>query len=138
MAAYANASLAFALDYEDVVCYCIHTGLVTIPAALAIGELHGASGREFLIAIERGYEIGTRIGLAMQPSCGHKFGASNIRRSPRVSQWVACSGSMPNEWTRRWVSRALMRRFRPPINTSARLQRLDRCVKRNSTGSECL
>ena len=68
MAAYANASLAFALDYEDVVCYCIHAGPVTIPAALAIGELHGASGRDFLIAVERGYEIGTRIGLAMQPS----------------------------------------------------------------------
>ena len=68
MAAYANASLAFALDYEDVVCYCIHAGPVTIPAALAIGELHGSSGRDFLLAIERGYEIGTRIGLSMQPT----------------------------------------------------------------------
>lgn len=68
MAAYANASLAFALDYEDVVCYCIHAGPVTIPAALAIGEMVGSSGREFIIAIERGYEIGTRIGLSMQPS----------------------------------------------------------------------
>ena len=68
MAAYANASLAFALDYEDVVCYCIHAGPVTIPAALAVGESRGVSGRDFIIAIERGYEIGTRIGLAMQPS----------------------------------------------------------------------
>lgn len=68
MAAYANASLAFALDYEDVVCYCIHAGPVTIPAALAVGEKLGASGRELLVAIERGYEIGTRIGLSMQPS----------------------------------------------------------------------
>jgi 2-methylcitrate dehydratase PrpD len=68
MAAYANASLAFALDYEDVVCYCIHAGPVTIPAALAVGEMLGSSGRELLIAIERGYEIGTRIGLSMQPS----------------------------------------------------------------------
>ena len=56
MAAYANASLAFALDYEDVVCYCIHAGPVTIPAALAVGEMLGSSGRELLIAIERGYE----------------------------------------------------------------------------------
>ena len=68
MAAYANASLAFALDYEDVVCYCIHAGPVTIPAALAIGESRKATGRDVIIAIERGYEIGTRIGLAMQPS----------------------------------------------------------------------
>ncbi len=68
MATYANASLAFALDYEDVVCYCIHAGPVTVPAALAVGESLHASGREVLVAIERGYEIGTRIGLAMQPS----------------------------------------------------------------------
>lgn len=68
MAAYANSSLAFALDYEDVVLYTIHAGPVTIPAALAVGQLARASGKEFLIAIERGYEIGTRIGLAMQPS----------------------------------------------------------------------
>ncbi|MGR9090564.1 MAG: MmgE/PrpD family protein [Gammaproteobacteria bacterium] len=68
MAAYANASLAFALDYEDVVCYCIHAGPVTVPAALAVGEKLGSSGRELLVAVERGYEIGTRIGLSMQPS----------------------------------------------------------------------
>lgn len=68
MATYANASLAFALDYEDVVCYCIHAGPVTIPAALAIGELVDANGRDLIMAIERGYEIGTRIGLSMQPS----------------------------------------------------------------------
>ena len=68
MASYANASLAFALDYEDVVCYCIHAGPVTIPAALAVGEQVGANGRDLIVAIERGYEIGTRIGRAMQPS----------------------------------------------------------------------
>ncbi|MGR8950484.1 MAG: MmgE/PrpD family protein [Gammaproteobacteria bacterium] len=38
MAAYANSSLAFALDYEDVVHCCIHAGLVTIPAALALAQ----------------------------------------------------------------------------------------------------
>jgi 2-methylcitrate dehydratase PrpD len=68
MATYANASLAFALDYEDVVCYCIHAGPVTIPAAMAVGELVNANGRDLIIAIERGYEIGTRIGNSMQPS----------------------------------------------------------------------
>ena len=68
MAVYANASLAFALDYEDVVHYCIHAGPVTIPAALAIGEHRHLSGKDIIIAIERGYEIGTRIGSAMLPS----------------------------------------------------------------------
>ena len=68
MAVYANASLAFALDYEDVVHYCIHAGPVTVPAALAIGEHRHASGKVLIVAIERGYEIGTRIGLSMLPS----------------------------------------------------------------------
>jgi 2-methylcitrate dehydratase PrpD len=68
MAVYANASLAFALDYEDVVHYCIHPGPVTVPAALAIGEHRHLSGKDFIIAIERGYEIGTRIGTSMLPS----------------------------------------------------------------------
>lgn len=68
MASYANASLAFALDYEDVTCYCIHAGPVTIPAALSVGELVKANGRDFIVALERGYEIGTRIGNSMQPS----------------------------------------------------------------------
>ena len=48
MAVYANASLAFALDYEDVVHYCIHAGPVTVPAALAIGEHRHASGKDFI------------------------------------------------------------------------------------------
>lgn len=68
MASYANSSLAFALDYEDVVHYCIHAGPVTVPAALALGEKLASSGKDFIVAIERGYEIGTRVGLAMQPS----------------------------------------------------------------------
>ncbi len=68
MAVYANASLAFALDYEDVVHYCIHAGPVTVPAALAIGEQRHLSGKDMIIAIERGYEVGTRIGLGMLPS----------------------------------------------------------------------
>lgn len=68
MASYANSSLAFALDYEDVVHYCIHAGPVTIPAALALGEKLNSSGKDFIVAIERGYEIGTRIGLSMQPT----------------------------------------------------------------------
>lgn len=67
-AAYANGNLAFALDYEDVVMYCIHAGPIVIPAALATAEKTGASGSDFLNAVVLGYEIGTRIGISMQPS----------------------------------------------------------------------
>jgi 2-methylcitrate dehydratase PrpD len=68
LATYANSHLAFALDYEDVVQYCIHAGPIVIPAALALCEQHRLSGREFLNAVVVGYEVGTRIGWAMQPS----------------------------------------------------------------------
>ena len=67
-AAYANGNLAFALDYEDVCHYVIHAGPIVVPAALAIGESIGASGRQFLTAVVAGYESGTRIGLSMQPT----------------------------------------------------------------------
>jgi len=67
-AAYVNGNLAFALDYEDVVLYTIHAGPIVIPAALAVGEKNKASGKDFILAVVLGYEIGTRIGLSMQPS----------------------------------------------------------------------
>lgn len=68
LAAYANSNLAFALDYEDVVAYAIHAGPIVVPAALALGERENVSGRDFLRSVVLGYEIGTRIGLSMQPS----------------------------------------------------------------------
>jgi 2-methylcitrate dehydratase PrpD len=67
-AAYANGGLAFALDYEDVCQYVIHPGPIVVPAALAVGESLRAGGRQLLASVVAGYEVGTRIGWAMQPS----------------------------------------------------------------------
>lgn len=41
-----------------------HPGIHVIPAALAMAEEKGLSGRDFITAIVAGYEIGTRIGIA--------------------------------------------------------------------------
>jgi 2-methylcitrate dehydratase PrpD len=41
-----------------------HPGIHVIPAALAMAERLGASGRDLLLAIALGYEIGSRIGIA--------------------------------------------------------------------------
>ncbi|MDI6763827.1 MAG: MmgE/PrpD family protein [Thermodesulfobacteriota bacterium] len=41
-----------------------HAGVHVVPAALAIGEERGASGKELLTAIILGYEIACRIGIA--------------------------------------------------------------------------
>jgi 2-methylcitrate dehydratase PrpD len=63
-AAYANASLGFALDYEDMIRYVAHPGHVTVGAGLAVG----GSGRDFLAALAAGFEICARIALAVQPT----------------------------------------------------------------------
>ncbi|MSQ69122.1 MAG: hypothetical protein EXR83_13215 [Gammaproteobacteria bacterium] len=68
VAAYANGGLAFALDYEDVCQYVLHAGPIVIPAALALAEAQHSSGKDFLTSVVLGYEVGTRIGRAMQPT----------------------------------------------------------------------
>jgi 2-methylcitrate dehydratase PrpD len=41
-----------------------HPGIHVVPAALAAAQERGATGRELLVAIALGYEIGSRIGIA--------------------------------------------------------------------------
>ena len=67
-AAYANANLGFALDYEDMLHYVLHPGHATVAAGLALGEDLHADGRDLLAAIVLGYEVGDRIAVAIQPS----------------------------------------------------------------------
>jgi 2-methylcitrate dehydratase PrpD len=43
-----------------------HPGIQVLPAALAVAQTRGASGRDFLTAFLVGYEIGGRIGAASQ------------------------------------------------------------------------
>jgi 2-methylcitrate dehydratase PrpD len=45
-----------------------HPGTVVIPAALAVGEWRGASGRELLAAVIAGYEVMLRVGAAITPA----------------------------------------------------------------------
>jgi 2-methylcitrate dehydratase PrpD len=67
-ASYANGSLGFALDYEDMLNYVVHAGYATVAAGLAVGEHRGVTGRDFLAAVVLGYEVSGRIGVAVQPS----------------------------------------------------------------------
>jgi len=67
-AAFVNGTTANALDYDDTLFGIGHPGASTIPAALAIGEWKEASGKDILNAILIGYDIGDRIGKAIQPS----------------------------------------------------------------------
>ena len=67
-AAFVNGTTANALDYDDTLLGIGHPGASVIPAALAMGEWKYASGKDVINAILTGYDVGDRIGVAIQPS----------------------------------------------------------------------
>lgn len=68
-AAWINGSISHAIEFDDIFRDAVyHPGCPTIAAALAVAEHNGISGRRLLEAIVIGYEISTRIGVAVQPS----------------------------------------------------------------------
>jgi len=63
-AAFANAVMARALDFEDSMIPGAHPGAAIIPAALAAAELAGGvSGADFLTAVVVGNELAIRLNL---------------------------------------------------------------------------
>jgi 2-methylcitrate dehydratase PrpD len=65
-AAFLNAALGHALDFDDThAAGTLHPGAPVIPAAIAAGEMSGASGAEVLAGIVAGYETACRIALAL-------------------------------------------------------------------------
>jgi 2-methylcitrate dehydratase PrpD len=68
-AAWINGSASHSVEFDDIYRDALyHPGCPTIAAALAVAEDQGRSGLELLKAITVGYEISTRIGVAVQPS----------------------------------------------------------------------
>jgi len=65
-AAFANASAAHALDFDDN-CYAglVHASAVVAPAVQAIGERQGLDGRSLLAAFVAGLEVEFAVGRAM-------------------------------------------------------------------------
>jgi 2-methylcitrate dehydratase PrpD len=73
-AAFANAMLCHGLDFDDTHSDSVsHVSTVVVPAAAALAEARGASGRELLTAVIAGNEIVTRIGMAT-PGAFHARG----------------------------------------------------------------
>jgi len=65
-AAFLNGALAHSLDFDDThAAASLHPGAPVIPAALAAGEMAGATGADVLAAIIAGYEVTCRIALAL-------------------------------------------------------------------------
>jgi len=68
-AAMANGTMAFHLELDDVHRTShTHPGVTTIPAALALAEQNGLSGKDVLAAVVLGYDAQARVGMAVSPS----------------------------------------------------------------------
>lgn len=73
MAAFANGTLSEALDYQDSNLWIrSHSGTSVIPTALAVAQTRDLTWAELTAAIIAGYEIHTRLLLAVQPSHWYK------------------------------------------------------------------
>ena len=69
IAALANATMAFHLELDDVHRTShTHPGISVIPAALAVCEEKKIDPRDFLTAVVVGYDVVTRVGMAVSPS----------------------------------------------------------------------
>jgi 2-methylcitrate dehydratase PrpD len=68
MAAFANGTIAHALDYDDTNrSMSAHPSVSILPAVLAIGEQRKVSGEKIIEAYIIGYEIEAKLGLCMNP-----------------------------------------------------------------------
>ena len=66
LAAFVNATLAHALDYDDLnQSMGGHPSAPVWPAAMAVGEMIGASGKDVLLAYILGCEIETKLGAML-------------------------------------------------------------------------
>ena len=72
MAAFANGSMAHALDFEDAHDLAlVHPNAATVPAALAMAESIGkVSGKDFIASLAVGCDIVCRLGLAFNENPG--------------------------------------------------------------------
>lgn len=84
----ANSTLAHGLDFDDTREEAIvHTGCVTVPTALAVGEALNAPGKAALEAIVAGVEVMCRIGLAVPG----KFHARNFHPTGLTGSFAAAA-----------------------------------------------
>ena len=75
VAALLNGALGHSLDFDDTHAdSSLHPSAPVVPAAFAVGEMVGASGRDVLTAIVAGYEVCCRLGNALDPTSHYAKG----------------------------------------------------------------
>ena len=71
----AQRGIGHSLDFDDTHAdSSLHPSAPVVPAAFAVGEMVGASGREVLTAIVAGYEVCCRLGNALDPTSHYARG----------------------------------------------------------------
>jgi len=74
-AALVNGAMAHSIEYDDIhQAGSVHPGAPVIPTALAAGEEVDADGKTLLTAIVAGYEITTRLAMAVNPASHYDRG----------------------------------------------------------------
>jgi 2-methylcitrate dehydratase PrpD len=75
VAALLNGAFGHSLDFDDTHAdSSLHASAPVVPAAFAVGEMVGASGRDVLTAIVAGYEVCCRLGNALDPTSHYARG----------------------------------------------------------------
>src|SRR5438552_16619424 len=75
IAALLNGALGHSLDFDDTHAdSSLHPSAPVVPAAFAVGEMAGRSGRDVLTAIGAGYAVCCRLGNALAPTSHYARG----------------------------------------------------------------
>lgn len=75
VAALVQSVLGHSLDFDDTHARsATHPTAAVLPAVLAAGDLIGATGRQKVVALVAGYEVMTRLGLALDPDAHYRRG----------------------------------------------------------------
>ena len=96
VAALLNGALGHSLDFDDTHAdFSLHPSAPVVPAAFAVGEMVGASGRDVLTAIVAGYEVCCRLGNPLDPTSHYARGFTRPRRREPMARLLPrenCSG----------------------------------------------
>jgi 2-methylcitrate dehydratase PrpD len=93
-AALANGMLGHADETDDSHAPSLsHPGCAVVPAALAMAEREGANGTAFLRAVALGYDVGSRLNLALHPYDFRTVGHSTHSFGPMFGS-AAAAGAL--------------------------------------------
>jgi len=92
VAALHNGAISHIVEMDDVHrAAIIHPAVVIVPAALAVAEQRGASGRDFLTAVVLGYEVAIRVGEAVGKTHyfhWHNTGTCGVFGAAAAAGWL--------------------------------------------------